>query len=47
LLPPATDADVRCVDLTKRFGDVVAVDDLDLGIERGEFFTLLEPLRLR
>jgi spermidine/putrescine transport system ATP-binding protein len=29
--------------VTKRFGDVVAVDDLSLGIERGEFFALLGP----
>jgi putative spermidine/putrescine transport system ATP-binding protein len=37
------DADVRCVGLTKRFGDVAAVDGVDLRIERGEFFTLLGP----
>ena len=29
--------------LTKRFDDVVAVDDLDLDIEDGEFFALLGP----
>jgi spermidine/putrescine transport system ATP-binding protein len=29
--------------VTKRFGDVTAVDDIDLGIEEGEFFTLLGP----
>ncbi|MDQ2676258.1 MAG: ABC transporter ATP-binding protein [Actinomycetota bacterium] len=29
--------------VTKRFGDFVAVDDLDLEIESGEFFTLLGP----
>jgi spermidine/putrescine transport system ATP-binding protein len=29
--------------LTKRFGDVVAVDDLDLDIVDGEFFALLGP----
>ena len=40
--PPA-DADVRCVGLTKRFGDVAAVDGVDLDIARGEFFTLLGP----
>src|SRR5213080_387000 len=38
-----TDADVRCVGLTKRFGDVLAVDDVDLEVRRGEFFTLLGP----
>jgi spermidine/putrescine transport system ATP-binding protein len=29
--------------VTKRFGDVVAVDDLSLELGRGEFFTLLGP----
>ncbi|HYI21761.1 MAG TPA: ATP-binding cassette domain-containing protein, partial [Candidatus Limnocylindrales bacterium] len=29
--------------MTKRFGDVVAVDDLSLDIERGEFFSMLGP----
>jgi spermidine/putrescine transport system ATP-binding protein len=29
--------------VTKRFGDVVAVRDLDLRIDRGRFFTLLGP----
>jgi putative spermidine/putrescine transport system ATP-binding protein len=29
--------------LRKRFGDVVAVDDVDLEIARGEFFTMLGP----
>jgi spermidine/putrescine transport system ATP-binding protein len=35
--------DVRLERVTKRFGDVVAVDDLTLDIERGEFFSLLGP----
>ena len=35
--------DVRLVDLGKRYGDVVAVDRVDLEIRRGEFFTLLGP----
>ena len=39
----SADADVRCVGLTKRFGDVVAVDGVDLEIRRGEFFTMLGP----
>jgi len=30
-------------DVTKRFGDLVAVDDLSLDLSRGEFFTLLGP----
>jgi len=29
--------------LTKRFGDVVAVDDISLKIKRGEFITQLGP----
>ena len=29
--------------VTKRFGDVVAVDAIDLEIEVGEFFSLLGP----
>jgi spermidine/putrescine transport system ATP-binding protein len=35
--------DVRLERVTKRFGDVVAVDDLTLDIARGEFFSLLGP----
>ncbi|HEX2031062.1 MAG TPA: ABC transporter ATP-binding protein [Actinomycetota bacterium] len=37
------DADVRLVHVTKRFGEVVAVDDVSLDISRGEFFSLLGP----
>jgi spermidine/putrescine transport system ATP-binding protein len=36
-------ADIRLVDLTKRFDDVVAVDHLSLEIARGQFFALLGP----
>src|SRR2546421_12127149 len=41
----ATDhvADIRLSNLTKRFDDVVAVDDLSLEIARGQFFALLGP----
>jgi spermidine/putrescine transport system ATP-binding protein len=35
--------DVRLEGVTKRFDDVVAVDDLSLEIERGSFFALLGP----
>jgi spermidine/putrescine transport system ATP-binding protein len=35
--------DVRLVDVTKRFEDVVAVDDLSLEVESGSFFALLGP----
>jgi spermidine/putrescine transport system ATP-binding protein len=42
---PATQgtADVRLDQVTKRFDDVVAVDDISLEIERGSFFALLGP----
>ena len=36
-------ADVRLVEVTKRFDDVVAVDRLGLEIEHGSFFALLGP----
>ena len=29
--------------VTKRFGELVAVDEIDLGIKEGEFFTMLGP----
>jgi spermidine/putrescine transport system ATP-binding protein len=35
--------DVRLVELVKRFGDVTAVDGIDLHVSGGEFFTLLGP----
>jgi len=35
--------DVELKNVTKRFGDVVAVDDLSLWIGKGEFFSLLGP----
>jgi spermidine/putrescine transport system ATP-binding protein len=44
--PAAVDvrhADVRLVEVTKRFDDVVAVDRLSLEIESGGFFALLGP----
>jgi putative spermidine/putrescine transport system ATP-binding protein len=41
--PGSEDVDVRLVGVSKRYGDVVAVDSLDLEIRRGEFFTLLGP----
>jgi ABC-2 type transport system ATP-binding protein len=34
---------VRCVGLVKRYGDVLAVDQLDLTIHEGECFALLGP----
>jgi spermidine/putrescine transport system ATP-binding protein len=38
-LPP----EIRLGNLTKRFGEVVAVDDVSLTINSGEFFSLLGP----
>jgi putative spermidine/putrescine transport system ATP-binding protein len=35
--------DIRVQGLTKRYGDVVAVDGIDLDIPAGEFFTMLGP----
>ena len=35
--------DIRVTGLTKRYGEVVAVDAIDLDIGHGEFFTLLGP----
>jgi len=42
---PATpvNIDVRLDGVTKRFDDVVAVDELSLEIDRGSFFALLGP----
>jgi ABC-type bacteriocin/lantibiotic exporter with double-glycine peptidase domain len=42
-IAPARVPDVRLAGLTKRFDDVVAVDDLSLEIQRGSFFALLGP----
>jgi ABC-2 type transport system ATP-binding protein len=39
---PATPA-IRCSGLVKRYGDVVAVDGLDLEVRRGECFGMLGP----
>src|SRR5690242_5413275 len=41
--PRSRPADVRLVEVTKRFDDVVAVDNLSLEIARGSFFALLSP----
>lgn len=42
-LPADTDAAVRIRGLRKAYGDVVAVDGIDLDIARGETFALLGP----
>ncbi|MEP6909876.1 MAG: ATP-binding cassette domain-containing protein, partial [Actinomycetota bacterium] len=36
-------SDVRLEGVTKRFDDVVAVDEISLAIEPGQFFALLGP----
>ncbi|HET7678471.1 MAG TPA: ABC transporter ATP-binding protein [Candidatus Limnocylindrales bacterium] len=40
---PGVEADVELLDVTKRFGSVVAVDRLTLRIARGAFYSLLGP----
>ncbi len=40
---PPPDTVIELVDVEKRFGDSVAVDHVDLAIDRGEFFSLLGP----
>jgi putative spermidine/putrescine transport system ATP-binding protein len=42
-LPPDGTPDIRVAGLRKSYGDVVAVDAIDLEIARGEFFTMLGP----
>ena len=41
--PAGAAPDVALVGLRKTFGDIVAVDEIDLEIAHGEFFTLLGP----
>jgi putative spermidine/putrescine transport system ATP-binding protein len=43
LAPDAGAPDISVRGLTKRYGDVVAVDGVDLDIPAGEFFTMLGP----
>src|SRR5689334_675761 len=40
---PSSDTDVRLSGVRKQFGEVVAVDGVDLEIRHGEFFTMLGP----
>ncbi len=40
---PSSVPDIRLSGLTKRYGEVVAVDQIDLEIAEGEFFTMLGP----
>jgi spermidine/putrescine transport system ATP-binding protein len=39
----ANDIEVRLVDVVKKFGDIAAVDHIDLEVRDGEFFSLLGP----
>ncbi len=39
----ANDIEVRLVDVVKRFGDIAAVDGINLEVRDGEFFSLLGP----
>jgi putative spermidine/putrescine transport system ATP-binding protein len=41
--PAAAEADVALVGIRKTYGEVVAVERVDLEIARGEFFTMLGP----
>jgi putative spermidine/putrescine transport system ATP-binding protein len=38
-----TPPDIRLTGLVKRYGEVAAVDGIDLDVRRGEFFTMLGP----
>ena len=40
---PASEIQIRLVDVTKTFGEVVAVDHVTLEVRSGEFFSLLGP----
>jgi spermidine/putrescine transport system ATP-binding protein len=40
---PVRHVDVRLIQVTKAFGDVLAVDHIDLEVEDGDFFSLLGP----
>ena len=41
--PAASEPTVRLSRVSKHFGELIAVQDLDLDIRPGEFFTLLGP----
>jgi putative spermidine/putrescine transport system ATP-binding protein len=43
LAPEASAPDISVKGLTKRYGEVLAVDGIDLDIPAGEFFTMLGP----
>ena len=39
----AESPDIQFVGVTKKFGDLAAVDNVDLSVERGAFFSFLGP----
>src|SRR4051794_6239994 len=39
----SAESDIRLAGVRKRFGEVTAVDGVDIEVRRGEFFTLLGP----
>src|SRR4051795_4691591 len=43
LATPSAPPDISLAGLRKQFGDVAAVDDVDLDVAKGEFFTMLGP----
>jgi spermidine/putrescine transport system ATP-binding protein len=43
LAAPVPDVDVRLEKVAKLYGEVLAVDNIDLEVNRGEFFSLLGP----
>ena len=45
--PEAGASGISLRGVTKRFGAQTAVRDVDLDIARGEFFTMLGPVRVR
>ena len=42
-MPDTATDQVQFIGICKSFGDTAAVVDLNLGVKRGEFFTLLGP----
>jgi len=40
---PPEDAIIGCRDVTKTFGSITAVDDVDIGIDRGEWVSIVGP----
>ena len=43
----SAEIDIEFRGVTKRFDDVIAVDDVSLTVERGALFQFFRPVRLR